>query len=118
LNEFPGSSLASLSPGQPLVIDGYTLRILTAQGDEVPGGAISYIVNGKMTGGFAVLATPVKYAETGITTFMTGSDGAVYERARSRYGQDHGVHSTIQPNRRLVGGGVDEEPRRSTFQLS
>ena len=41
---------------------------------------MSYIVNGKMTGGFAVLATPVKYAETGIMTFMTGSDGAVYER--------------------------------------
>jgi len=80
LNEFPKSSLASISPGQPLVIDGYTLRILTAQGDEVPGGAMSYIVNGKMTGGFAVLATPVKYAETGIMTFMTGSDGAVFER--------------------------------------
>src|SRR5208283_1755044 len=80
LNEFPKSSLASISPGQPLVIDGYTLRILTAQGDEVPGGAMSYIVNGKMTGGFAVLATPVKYAETGIITFMTGSDGSVYER--------------------------------------
>ena len=37
LNEFPKSSLASISPGQPLVIDGYTLRILTAQGDEAPG---------------------------------------------------------------------------------
>jgi Protein of unknown function (DUF2950) len=80
LSEFPKSSLASLSPDEPLVIDGYTLRILTAQGDDAPGGAGSYIVNGKMTGGFAVLATPVKYAETGITTFMTGSDGVVYER--------------------------------------
>jgi hypothetical protein len=80
LGEFPKSSLASLSPGQPLVIDGYTLRILTAQGENAPGGAQSYIVNGKMTGGFAVLATPVKYAETGIMTFITGSDGVVYER--------------------------------------
>ena len=80
LSEFPKSSLASLSPNEPLVIDGYTLRILTAQGDDAPGGARSYIVNGKMTGGFAVLATPVKYAETGIATFMTGSDGVVYER--------------------------------------
>jgi hypothetical protein len=33
-----------------------------------------------MTGGFAVLATPVKYAETGITTFVLGSDGVIYER--------------------------------------
>ncbi len=80
LNEFPESSLASISPGQPLVIDGYTLRILTAQGDEASGGAMSYIVNGKMTDGFAILATPVKYAETGIMTFMTGNDGVIYER--------------------------------------
>jgi Protein of unknown function (DUF2950) len=80
LSEFAGPSLATLSPDKPLVIDGYTLRILTAQGDDAPGGAQSYIVNGKMTGGFAILATPVKYAETGIMTFMTGGDGVVYER--------------------------------------
>jgi len=80
LSEFAGPSLATLSPDEPLVIDGYTLRILTAQGDSAPGGAQSYIVNGKMTGGFAILATPVKYAETGIMTFMTGRDGVVYER--------------------------------------
>jgi len=80
LAEFPRSSLAPLSPDQSLTIDGYTLRILTAQGDDAPGGAMSYIVNGKMTGGFAILATPVKYAETGIMTFMTGPDGDVYEQ--------------------------------------
>lgn len=80
LSEFPKSSLASLSSNAPLVIDGYELRILTAQGDDAPGGAKSYIVNGRMTGGFAILATPVQYAETGIMTFMTGSDGIVYER--------------------------------------
>lgn len=80
LGELPKSSLASLSPDQPLLIDGYTLRILTAQGDDAPGGALSYIINGKMTGGFAILATPVKYGETGIMTFMTGPDGMVYEQ--------------------------------------
>jgi hypothetical protein len=78
LGEIAGPSTPA-SDG-PLVIDGYTLRILTAQGDDAPGGAQSYIVNGKMTGGFAILATPVKYAETGIMTFMTSSDGVVYER--------------------------------------
>ena len=41
---------------------------------------MNYIVNGRMTAGFAILATPVNYAETGIMTFMTGSDGIVYER--------------------------------------
>ena len=80
LGEFAGPSLATLSPNEHLVIDGYTLRILTAQGDAAPGGAQNYIVNGKMTGGFAILATPVKYAETGIMTFMTGRDGVILER--------------------------------------
>jgi hypothetical protein len=80
LSEFPKASLRSLSPDQPLVIDGYELRILTAQGDDAPGGASSYIVNGRMTEGFAILATPVNYGETGIMTFMTGVDGVVYER--------------------------------------
>jgi Protein of unknown function (DUF2950) len=80
LSELPKASLRSFSPNQPLVIDGYKLRILTAQGDDAPGGAAGYIVDGKMTGGFAILATPVKYAETGIMTFMTGIDGVVYER--------------------------------------
>jgi hypothetical protein len=80
LSELPGASLAKVSPNEPLVIDGYTLRILTAQGDDAPGGAQSYIVNGRMTGGFAVLATPAKYAETGIMTFVTGPDGTIYER--------------------------------------
>lgn len=80
LSEFPRSSLASLSASQPLVIDGYSLRVLTAQGSDAPGGAKGYLVNGKMTGGFAILATPVKYGETGIMTFMTGRDGVVYER--------------------------------------
>ncbi|MGA7403085.1 MAG: DUF2950 family protein [Candidatus Sulfotelmatobacter sp.] len=80
LNQLPKSSLSSLSPDQPLVLDGYSLRILTAQGDDAPGGSRNYIVNGRMTGGYAILATPVKYAETGIMTFMTGVDGVVYER--------------------------------------
>jgi len=80
LEEFPKSSLKSLSPDQPFVMDGYTLRILTSQGDGAPGGAQSFIVNGKMTGGFAILATPMKYGESGIVSFMIGQGGFVYER--------------------------------------
>jgi hypothetical protein len=80
LSQFPKSSLASSPTDEPLVIDGYTLRILTAQGDDATGGAESYIVNGKMTGGFAILATPVKYGETGIMTFMISYEGSVYEQ--------------------------------------
>jgi Protein of unknown function (DUF2950) len=80
LSDLPRSSLALLAPDQPLVLDGYKFRVLTAQGNDAPGGARDYIVNGKMSGGFALLATPLKYAQTGIMTFMTGPDGVVYER--------------------------------------
>jgi hypothetical protein len=80
LEEFPKSSLTSLSPDQPFVIDGYTLHILTVQGDDATSGAQSYIVNGKLTGGFAILATPVKYGETGIMSFMIGREDIIYER--------------------------------------
>jgi hypothetical protein len=80
VSQFPKSSLASSPTDDPLVIDGYTLRVLTAQGDDAPGGAKSYVVDGKMTGGFAILAAPVKYGETGIMTFMIGRDGMVYEQ--------------------------------------
>jgi Protein of unknown function (DUF2950) len=79
LSEFPKGSMDSVPPNEPPVIDGYTLRILTAQGDKAKGGAKSYIANGKMTGGFAVLATPVKYGDTGIMTFILSREGVVYE---------------------------------------
>ena len=80
LDDFAKSSLASASPNQPFVMDGYSFRILTAQGDDAPGGARSYVTNGRLTGGFAVMAMPVKYAETGIMTFMVGPNGTVYEQ--------------------------------------
>ena len=80
IEQFPKSSIRSLSAGEPFVLDGYTFRILTAQSNDAPGGARNYMVNGKMKEGFAILAMPVKYAETGIMTFMVGPHGAVYER--------------------------------------
>jgi Protein of unknown function (DUF2950) len=80
LGQLPKSSLASSPTDDPLVIDGYTLRVLTSQGDDALGGAKSYVVDGKMTEGFAILATPVKYGETGVMTFMIGRDGIVYEQ--------------------------------------
>jgi hypothetical protein len=79
LSELPKPSLTSLSPGETLVIDGYAFRMLMAQGDDAPTGSQDYVVNGRMIGGFALLATPVKYGETGVMTFMTNQDGTVYE---------------------------------------
>lgn len=59
---------------------GYRYRILTAQGSQAPGGAFDYVVNGRMIGGFAVVAWPVQYGETGVMTFMVNHSGVVYEK--------------------------------------
>jgi hypothetical protein len=65
---------------KPQPFDGYLFRILTRQGDTAKGGAKDYVVNGKMTGGFAVLAYPAEYRNSGIMTFLVGKDGVVYQK--------------------------------------
>jgi hypothetical protein len=65
---------------KPQPFNGYYFRILTKQGEKAPGGAKDYIANGKMTGGFAVLAYPVEYRNSGIMTFVIGKDGVVYQK--------------------------------------
>ena len=59
---------------------GYRFRLLYAQGPEAPGGAYDYLVKGRMIGGFAILAWPVRYDDTGVMTFMVNQDGVVYEQ--------------------------------------
>ena len=58
---------------------GYKYRILTGQGDHIAGGAYDYVINGNMIAGFALIAWPVKYAETGVNTFVVNQHGVVYE---------------------------------------
>jgi len=59
---------------------GYYYHILMRQGKNAPGGAKSYAVNGKMTGGFAFVAYPAEYRSSGVMTFIVGEDGTVYEK--------------------------------------
>lgn len=59
---------------------GYYFRILTRQGKSAPGGAYSYIINGRMIAGFAMVAYPADYEDTGIMTFIVSHNGKVYER--------------------------------------
>ena len=66
--------------GKPAPYHGYIYRILKEQGSHAPGGARSYIEDGKMTGGFAVLAYPASYRSSGVMTFMAGQDGVVYQK--------------------------------------
>jgi len=64
----------------PTPFHGYYFRILTGQGKNGPGGAKSYIVNGKMTGGFAVEAYPAEYKSSGVMTFIVNQDGVVLQK--------------------------------------
>ena len=65
---------------KPQPFNGYYYKILTRQGDAAKGGAKDYIAGGKMTGGFAVIAWPAKYRDSGIMTFLVGKDGMVYQK--------------------------------------
>ena len=87
----PASPLASLEKiawdavtqaksGVATVIDGYEFRILTSQGDDANGGSMSYMADGKLTRGFAVIAAPVKYGDSGVMTFLVSQEGVVYQK--------------------------------------
>ncbi len=58
---------------------GYYFRILKEQGPDARGGALNYVVNGSMIGGFALVAWPAEYGVSGIQTFIVSHDGIVYE---------------------------------------
>ena len=94
---WPGSGNAPRSPLGPLVAyassEGYNVQpsqhhpyfgyyfvMLDRQGAEAKGGAKDYIVNGKMTGGFAALAYPSNYGDSGIMTFMISQNGSIYQK--------------------------------------
>ena len=59
---------------------GYYYRILKSQGKNAAGGEYDYVVNGKMIGGFALVAYPAEYGDSGIMTFIVNQDGVVYEK--------------------------------------
>ncbi len=64
----------------PEPFHGYFFRILTAQGANAKGGAASYVVDGKMTGGFAFAAYPADYRSSGVMTFLIDQNGVIYEK--------------------------------------
>jgi hypothetical protein len=65
---------------EPQPYHGYYYRILTQQGASAPGGALNYVVKGKMIGGFALVAYPADYGNSGVMTFMVSHTGTVYQR--------------------------------------
>jgi len=77
---------------KPQPFNGYYFRILTRQSDTTKGSAKDYVQDGKMTGGFAVVAWPAKYRDSGIMTFTVGQDGIVREKD---LGEQTGDASTV-----------------------
>jgi hypothetical protein len=75
---------ARTQDGAPAPYRGYYYRILPGQGKTGPGGAKSYIVNGKMTEGFAFVAYPAEYKSSGVMTFIASGDGVVYQKDLGR----------------------------------
>ncbi len=60
--------------------NGYYFKILTRQGSAAPGGEMNYVVKGKMIGGFALVAYPAEYGNSGVMTFIVNHAGKVYEK--------------------------------------
>jgi hypothetical protein len=70
-------------PGKPNVpqpFHGYFFKILTRQGQHAPGGTYDYIINGNMIGGFAFVAWPAKYGDSGVMTFIINQRGKIYQK--------------------------------------
>jgi len=70
----------SKQSSRPIPYWGYYFRILTAQGNDAPGGAYDYLAQGRMIGGFALVAFPARYGVSGIMTFIVNHDGVVYQK--------------------------------------
>jgi len=66
--------------GEHVPFNGYMFRILTSQGPHAPGGPKHYLVDGKMTAGFAFVAYPVDYRSSGVMTFIIDQSGTIYEK--------------------------------------
>jgi len=66
--------------GKTAFYRGYCYKILEAQGRHAPGGPREYVVDGKMTGGFALAAFPVRYGISGVLTFIVNHEGVIYQK--------------------------------------
>jgi hypothetical protein len=86
---------------------GYHFRILTRQGQHAPGGAYSYVINGRMIAGFAMVAYPAEYGQSGVMSFLVSHNGKVYERDLGEQSAQIGAKmTTFDP-----GAGWKEVPR-------
>ena len=86
--------------GRPAPFHGYFFRILSSQGKNARGGAYSYVANGKMMGGFALIAYPARYGNSGIMTFIVNQDGTVFQKDLGK--------NTVRTAKRITAFDPDE----------
>ena len=91
------------SGGNPIPFHGYYYKVLEGQGKNAPGGAKKYLVDGKMTNGFAFLAYPAEYRASGVMTFMINQDGII-------------VQKDLGPDTAKLAGAIDEYNPDKTWQ--
>ena len=84
---------------------GYHFKILTRQGTSAPGGAYSYIINGNMIAGFALVAYPATWGNSGVMTFVVNQEGRVYEK-------------NLGPRTKEIASAMTEYNPDSTWMLS
>ena len=70
----------NLKPDSHVPFHGYYFHMLTRQGSRAPGGAKDYMVNGKMVRGFAFVAYPAEYRDSGVMTFIINQDGVLLQK--------------------------------------
>ena len=95
---------------------GYYFRTLTRQGKNAPGDARNYIVNGKMTEGYAFVAYPAEYRSSGVMTFIINEDGVVYQKD---LGEKTGVIAKTMKEYNPGAGwkkAVDDQPEMASAQ--
>lgn len=108
VDESPLGPLIAEQPPKGPGYWGYHYKILTQQGPAAPGGAYDYVIGGRMRAGFALVAWPVRYGDTGVMSFMINHAGIVYEkdlgpntdalaRAMTRFDPDPSWRKTALP---------------------
>jgi hypothetical protein len=73
---------------------GYHFRVLDRQGKNAPGGAYSYVINGRMIAGFAMVAYPAVYGESGVMTFIVSNNGKIFEKDLGKNSEKVGAAMT------------------------
>jgi hypothetical protein len=97
---------------------GYFFKVLTAQGPAAPHGALDYVIQGNMIGGFALVAWPAEHRATGVKTFLINHDGILYEKDlgpdTAKLASEMKAYNPDKTWKRVPDTDTDEEPAPQT----